>query len=325
MVAIAESNPPLDAAAQALLAPWSGPYGGLPPLDRATPAAIEAAFRAALAMKRDEVHAIAADPRPPTFANTIEALEDSGRALGRMYPLFAVMSSSQSIGEMPAVAQRLAPLMPQLDDEIAHDAALYARVDAVFRTRLEAPLSAEQRRLVEVVHERMKRQGTGLAAEDKTSLEAINARLAALSSAYQQNLIAEHATQAVFIEDESGLAGLAEAQRKAAAARAAAKGCPDTWAIANERGAVWAFLTHATRRDLREQVWRMWTDRGDQAGAHDNKPLIAEMLQLRGEKAKLLGYPTYAHYAMADRDVRPFPCPGIAGSSSFTLHVNEPA
>ena len=74
--------------------------------------------------------------------------------------------------------------------------------------------------------------------------------------------------------------------------------------IANERGAVWTVLTHATRRELREQVWRMWTDRGDHAGAHDNKPLIAEMLQLRGKKAKLLGYPTYAHYAMSERMVR---------------------
>ena len=299
-----ESNPPLDAAAQALLAPWAGPYGGLPPLDRATPAAIEQAFRAALAMKRDEVRAIAADPRPPTFANTIEALEDSGRALGRVYPLFSIMSSSRSVGDMPAVAQRLSPLVPQLDDEIAHDAALFARVDHVFRSRLDAPLSAEQRRLVEVVHARMQRQGAGLCVEAKSRLEAINARLAGLSSAYQQNLIAEHATQAVFIDDESGLDGLPEAQRSTAAASAEAKGRPGAWAIANERGAVWAFLTHATRRDLREQVWRMWTERGDHAGAHDNKPLIAEMLRLRGEKAKLLGYPTYAHYAMADRMVR---------------------
>ena len=301
---VGEPKPTLDAAAQALLAPWSGPYGGLPPLDCATPAAIEAALRAALAMKRDEVRAIAADPRPPTFGNTIEALEDTGRALGRVFPLFMVMSSGNSIGDMPAAAQRLAPLLPRLDDEIAHDAALFARVDAVFRGRLDAPLSAEQRRLVEVVHARMKRQGAGLAAESKARLEAINARLAELAASFKQNLMAEHDAHAVFVDDEGGLDGVPEAQRKAAAATAAVKGQPGIWAIANERGAVWAFLTHATRRDLREQVWRMWTDRGDHAGAHDNKPLIAEMLQLRGEKAKLLGYPTYAHYAMADRMVR---------------------
>ena len=299
-----DHEPALAAAPQALLAPWSGPYGGLPPFDRATPPAIESAFRAALAMKRDEVHAIANDSRPPTFANTVEALEDAGRALGRIYPLYMVMSSSRSVGEMPAVAQRLASLVPHLDDEIAHDEALFARVDAVFGARFDAALSAEQRRLVEVVHARMKRQGAGLPSAAKGRLEEINALLANLAASYKQNLIAEHATQAVFIGDESGLDGLPEAQRTAAAATAADKGRLGVWAIANERGAVWAFLTQATRRDLREQVWRMWADRGDHAGAHDNKPLIVEMLQLRGEKARLLGYPSYAHYAMADRMVR---------------------
>ncbi|MCE9657566.1 MAG: M3 family metallopeptidase [Burkholderiales bacterium] len=295
---------PLDPAAQALLEPWDGPYGGLPPLDRVTPAALEAAFGAALAMKRAEVRAIAGRTEAPSFANTVEALEDCGRALGRLLVLNTVMSSSCSVGEMPAVAQRLAPLAAQLDDEIAHDEALFARVDAVWRTRDTAGLAAEQRRLVEVLHERMKRQGAGLAGEAKTRLEAINGRLAELAARFKQNLIAEAESQVVFIEDESGLDGLADAQRRAAAATAAARGRPGAWAIANERGAVWPFLTCATRRALREQVWRMWNDRCDHAGANDNKPLIAETLQLRGEKAKLLGYPTFAHYAMADRMVR---------------------
>ncbi len=295
---------PLDPTAQALLEPWTGPHGGLPPLDRVTPAALEAAFHSALAMKRAEVRAIAGEGAPPTFANTVEALEDCGRALGRVFVLSSVMSSSCSIGEMPAVAQRLAPLAAQLDDEIAHDEALFARVDAVWRTRDEAGFAPEQRRLVEVVHARMKRQGAGLAGEAKARLEAINGRLAELAAQFKQNLIAEGDQHVVFIEDESGLDGLAEPQRRAAAATAAARGSPGLWAIANERGAVWPFLTCATRRDLREQVWRMWNDRGDHAGGNDNKPLMAETLQLRGEKAKLLGYPTYAHYAMADRMVR---------------------
>ena len=293
----------LDPAAAALLEPWPGPFGGLPPFDRANPAALEAALRAALEQKRRDVRAIVDSAEPPTFANTVEALEDSGRELGRVLPLFMVARTSMSTGEMPAVAQRVAALLPQLDDEIAHDAALFARIEAVWRDRESAGLTPEQRRLVEVVHGSMRRQGAALLGAAKARLEGVNARLAELSSAYQQNLIADGDGGVVFIDDERDLDGLPETQRKAAAATAVAKGRPGAWAIGNERGAVWPFLTHATRRDLREQVWRMWTDRGDHAGAHDNKPLMSEMLALRGEKAKLLGYPSYAHYAMADRMV----------------------
>ena len=287
-----------------LLDPWPGPYGGLPPLDRATPHGIEAAFRAALAQKRDEVRTIAANPAAPTFTNTVEALEASGAALRRALALYMIFSSSVNTGDMPAVAERLAPLAAQLDDQIAHDATLFTRIDLVRHGAAAAGLEAEQRRLVEVVHERMRRLGAGLGAAEKARLAAINGRLAELSARFKQNLITDGDAGVVFIESEDGLDGLPAAQRQHAAASAAAKGRPGVWAIANERGAVWPFLTHATRRDLREQVWRMWTDRGDHAGAHDNKPLTAEMLQLRGEKAKLLGYKSYAHYAMADRMVR---------------------
>ena len=299
---------PLAAAwagdALSLLEPWPGPYGGLPPFDRATPQSIEAAFHAALAMKRGEVRAIVDNAEPATFANTVEALESSGAALRRVFPLYMVFSSTVCTGEMPALAQRLAPLATQLDDEIAHDAVLFARVDAVRRNKAAAGLAPEQRRLVEVVHERMRRLGAGLPAADKARLEAINTRLAALSARFKQNLIVDSDAGVVFIESADGLDGLPQAQRQHAAVTAAAKGRPGIWAVANERGAVWPFLTHATRRDLREQVWRMWTDRGDHEGANDNKPLIAEILDLRGDKAKLLGYASYAHYAMADRMVR---------------------
>jgi peptidyl-dipeptidase Dcp len=154
---------------------------------------------------------------------------------------------------------------------------------------------------VEVLLTRMRRRGAGLPDATKARLAAINGRLAELSSRYGQNLIQESGSQAIFIEDEDGLDGLPEAQRQAAAAAAAEKGRADQWAIPNARGAVWPFLTLATRRDLREQVWRMWTNRGDSPGPHDNKPVAAEMLQLRGELARLLGFESYAHYALDDR------------------------
>ena len=292
---------PLSPAAAALLEPWAGPYGGLPPLAGVTPAAIEEAMRAALDIKRAEVQAVSADPALPDFANTVEALEDCGRALERVFCVHFVYSNSLSLGEMPATAQRIAPLLPALDDAIAHDDRLFARVQRVWDER--AGLTAEQQRLVDVWLQKMKRRGAGLPAADKARLAQINARIAELSARYNQNLIAE-TEQAVFIADAAGLDGLPEAQCDAAAKVAADKGRTDAWAIPNVRGAVWPFLIHATHRALREQVWRMWTDRGDHAGEHDNKPLGAEILLLRGELARLMGYPSYAHFALADRMAR---------------------
>jgi peptidyl-dipeptidase Dcp len=297
-----DNNTVVSEAAQALLAPWCGPCGGLPPLEGVTPAALEEALHAALAAKRAELRAIADNPAPPTFGNTCEALEDAGRALSRVLCVYRVCTASLSLGDMPGVAQRTAPLLSALDDEMAHDERLLARINAVWQGA--ADLAPEQRRLVEVQRQGMRRRGAGLAAAAKARLAQINARLAALSSQYQQNLIAEAGTQAVFIEEEGGLDGLTAAQRDAAAAAAAALGRAGIWAIPNARGAVWPFLTQARRRDLREQVWRMWTNRGDHEGALDNKPLAAEILQLRGELARLMGSASFAHHALADRMAR---------------------
>jgi peptidyl-dipeptidase Dcp len=285
----------------ALLAPWPGPYGGLPPLAGTSPAAIEEAMRAAIDVKRAEVQVIASSTVPPTFENTAEALEACGGALRRVLCVYQVHTNSLSLGDMPAVAQRMAPMLAALDDEIAHDERLFARLNAVWDQSVQAGLSLEQQRLVEVLRKRMQRRGAGLAPAAKERLAAINGRLATLSSRYNQNLIEEAGEQAVFIEDASGLDGLPDALRAAAAAAAAEKGRPGQWAIPNARGAVWPFLTLATRRDLREQVWRMWTNRGDNTGPQDNKPVAAEILQLRGELARLMGCPSYAHLALAER------------------------
>lgn len=291
-------------AARALLAPWSGPDGGLPPLSAADPAAIEEAMRCALAIKRSDVQAIASNPAPPTFENTAVALEASGAELRRVSCVHAVYAASMSLGDMPAVAQRMAPMLAALEDDIAHDERLFERLTAVWDDRVQAGLSPEQQRLVDVLRTRMQRRGAGLPPEAKASLAAINGRLATLSSRYNQNLIDEAGEQAVFIDDASGLDGLPDALRAAAAAAAAEKGRPGKWAIPNVRGVVWPFLTLATRRDLREQVWRMWTNRGNNPGAHDNKPVAAEILKLRGELARLMGSPSFAHFALADRMAR---------------------
>ncbi len=296
---------PVSTQVHALLAPWDDPqgerFGGLPPFDQASPAAIEAAVHAAIEAKRLEIQAIVSNASAPTFENTLEALEDSGRALKRVQTIASVFSAAMLVGEMPAVAQRIAPLLSALEDEIAHCEPLFTRVDAVWTVRAEAGLNEQQLRLVQVVRERMLRQGAGLSATDKERLQEINSQLATLSARYNQNLVDEQERLAVFIDDAAGLEGLADTQRSAMAVEAAQRGHPGQWAVPCTRPAVWSFLINSTQRELRERVWRMWTNRGDSAGDFDNKPLLVQMLNLRGLKARLLGFPSFAHLITADR------------------------
>ena len=291
----------LSADAQALLAPWTGPCGGLPPYDRATPAVLAEALPLAVAERRRAVRAIADIAEPPTFDNTVVALESSARKLRDLHALAMSVATTASVGEMPAVAQRLAPLVPALEMEIAHDRALFARVESVWQSRLTAGLDADQHRLVEVLHRRLLRAGAALGDAEQARLRAIDARIAVLQSRFNQNLLAEQSEQVTWFTDVADLEGLPNAQREAAAAAAHARGCAGAWAIPNQRPAVWPFLQHAKRRPSREAVWRLWASRGGHEGPHDNRPLIAEMLQLRGERARVLGAASHAHWVLADR------------------------
>lgn len=285
----------------ALLEPWRGPCGGLPPFDRASPDTIDRAYEAAVVLKRAEVEEIASNPAPPSFENTIAALEDSGRELRRIDTLYRVYSATMSSPAMQRVAARLGPLAAGLEDEIAHDARVFARVQHVHRLRELARLSPEQSRLTEIVYQRLLRRGAALAPPAQQRLETIHSRLAELFAKFNHNLIAEQDSHAVFLEYPGDLGGLSAEQRSAAAAAAVQRGRPGQWAIPNERPAVWSFLTHSSRRDLRERIWRMWVCRGARPGEYDNRPIIDEMLRLRGEKAKLLGYSSFAHFVLAER------------------------
>jgi peptidyl-dipeptidase Dcp len=291
----------LTPEAAVLLEPWRGPCGGLPPFDKVTPPALEAAYRAAIDAKRAELRAITDNAQPATFANTIDALEDSGRALARLQTLLSVYAQTMATGDMPAVHQRLAPLASALDDEFGQDGELFARIDAVFRARSE--LGAVQRRLVELIHERMLRRGAALPPPARARLAQINARYAELFACFSANLQADE-KRIVWIETEAELAGVPENLRKLLRQAATELGRPAAWAVRNMRAMVWPFLTQSTRRELRERVWRLWTQRGDNPGEHDNNPVIREILALRGEKARLLGFPSFAHLATADRMAR---------------------
>jgi peptidyl-dipeptidase Dcp len=296
--------PPAAAAEpsfELLTTAWPGPYGGLPPFDRATPAAIEAAFRKAIELKRAAVQAIAANPEPASFANTVAALDASGLALARIERLLQAYTSTASNEEIHAVGTRVFPLASALEDEIAFDRALFARVDVLFKNLPDSAPTPEARRLVAVTHRNLERRGAGLDAAKQAQLKYINARLAGLIAQFGKNLAREEESLVIFVDHEAELEGLGADRRAAAKDAARARKQPDRWAIPMQRPAVWPVLTQAESRALRERVFRLWETRGNNRGEFDNAPLMTEILKLRGAKARLMGYPSYAHLATADR------------------------
>lgn len=280
---------------------WPGPHGGLPPVHLATPENMEAAFERAMADKRAEIQLVTENPEPATFENTIVPLESSGLALDRIQQLFEIFTGTASNPEIAAMAGRIAPKTATLADEIAHNGPLFARIEAVHSGLPQSAPDEESRRLVEVWYQNMVRQGASLGDAEKATLGRINADLAKARTRFNQNSRNDEARLVVFVDSEEALAGLPPAQVGAAKAAAEARDEPDRWAIPISRPSVWPLLTHALDRSLRQRVWRLWVSRGGNDGELDNGPVMTEILKLRGEKAKLLGYSSFAHYQTAGR------------------------
>ncbi len=282
------------------LAPWTGPHGGFPRFDKFKPTEIRPALMKAMDLQRAELAAIAAVKEPATFDNTILALEDSGRAFNRVGSVFGVYRSTMNDKPMQQIEQEMAPILAAFQDEITQNELLFARIKAVYDGRQAAKLSPEQVRLVEVVYNNFARQGAALGAKDKARLKEINGKLASLYTRFAQNELADEEGYTLVLESEADLAGLPETLKASAKEAAVAKKLTGKWLITNTRSSMEPFLTYSTRRDLREKGWRMWVSRGDNPGEHDNKPVITEILAVRAEKAKLLGYPSYAHWIIND-------------------------
>jgi len=286
--------------ANPLLAPWGGPFGGTPPFDQVRVADLPPALEAAMAEQLREVEGIARNPQPPTFENTLVALERAGQTFQRVNAIYDIWSSSLSTPEFQAVERQMGPKIAAFHDAITQNAPLFARIEAVYEQSERAGLSPEQRRLCWHYHTSFVRAGATLSGAAKTRVGEINERLAALFAGFSQNLLADEADYALYVTDRAELVGLPESECTAAAAAASALGRPGQWAILNTRSAMEPFLTYAQRRDLRERVWRTYYRRGNNGGPHDNKAIITEILVLRRERAGLLGYATHAHWRLAD-------------------------
>ena len=260
-------------SANPLIAPWPGPYGGVPPWDRMAPDHFPGAFAAAIDEQRREIDAIAANPEAATFDNTIAAIERTGRTLDRVERMFGVARESVTNPAYQALEREWQPKLAAAADDILFTAGLFGRIDEVFRSLPNVQLDPDQVRLVTRMHEQFVRRGARLKDADQQRLSQINQDLAGRYAEFRAKVLADENTATVV---DAGTA------------------------IVNTRSSVDPFLMSSPRRDLREVVWKKFKSRGDNGDDNDTKATITAIVRLRAERARLLGFESHAHWRMAD-------------------------
>jgi peptidyl-dipeptidase Dcp len=282
-----------------VLLDWTGTFE-LPPFASIKPEHFRPAFDRALAAHRAEIAAIAANPSPPNFDNTIAALEKSGRALDRVASVFFVLTGADTSDEIEAVEREISPLLARHNNALYLNRALYSRIADLNKRRDALGLDAEQARVLERYHTRFVRAGAALEKPAQERLAAVNERLASLGTRFGQNVLADEKSFAMVLE-AGDLAGLPDFARTAARAAAEERGQAGKYVVTLARSSVETFLQFSSRRDLREKAFQAWIRRGENGGTTDNRALIAETVALRDERAKLLGFANFADYRLDDQ------------------------
>lgn len=288
----------MDAATNALLIDTPGPLS-LPAFDRIRPAHFRPSVARAMQLHRAELAAIARQAAPADFSNTVAAFDRAGALLQRLEAVFHNLAASATSPELQAVQRELAAPLAAHWSTVHQDPALYQRLDAVQRQREALGLTPEQQRLVERLHRDFTRAGAQLPEAERAEFAALAGRHAELTTQFAQNVLHDEAEFMLPLPDEAALAGLPDFLR-AAAQQAGADRDQATPVITLSRSLVVPFLSYSSRRDLREAAWRAWVGRGEQPGAHDNRPVVAELLALRQRQAALMGHAHYAEFKLTD-------------------------
>ena len=285
-----------------LLQRWAPPYE-LPPFAALRPEHFAPALHEAMRQHRAEIDAIAQQAEAPSFDNTLARLDASGRLLARVEAAFHNLCASETSPALQQVQREMAGPVAAHSNALYMHAGLFARIDRLHAGRADLGLTPEQLRLLEQVHQDFVRAGARLAPRDQLRYGALMERLAALTTQFGQNVLADEAAFVLMLDGEADLAGLPDFVRDAARQAAVERGL-DGHLITLSRSLMVPFLTFSARRDLRERGWRAWTSRGEHPGSSDNRAIVHEILQLRAEQAVLHGYATYADYALANTMAR---------------------
>jgi peptidyl-dipeptidase Dcp len=273
----------------------------LPPFAEIKDEHFSPAFEEGMAQHIAEAEAIANNPAPPTFENTVVAMEQSGALLRRAQRVFGIYTSGLTNASLQKLESEFAPRFAAHEDTIRHNRKLFTRLEAVYESRDKIDLDAESKRLVERYHLDFVRRGAKLNDRDKATLKALNADIASLARQFRQNILKEINASSVVVETPDELAGLSEAAIKAAADAATAQGQPGKWAIVLTNTTTQPLLAQLQNRAVRERVMNASLARGSRNNEYDNRALVVSIVKKRGERAKLLGYQTHAEFQLADQ------------------------
>lgn len=283
-----------------LLQPWTGPYGGVPAFDKMEVADVKDAMLTGMELNLEDIDAIANNPEPPTFENTIVEMERAGEELNRAMTYYGILSSNESSPEFREIQTELAPKFSEFRSKISQNEKLFQRIKAVHEASQTAPLEADQQRVVELIYKDFEMNGAELDKAKKERYAAINKELSSLYTRFSNNVLHDEENYVTYLTEDQ-LGGLSDGFTKSAAKIAADKGQEGKYAITNTRSSMDPFLTYSTERELRKQVWTNYYSRGDNGDEYDNNELIAEILRLRRERVELLGYDNYAQWRLQDR------------------------
>ncbi len=278
---------------------WATPFG-MAPFEKIKAVHFVPAFEAGIAERKKEIEAIASNPEAPTFANTVEALENGGLALSKVSDVFFTLSGADTNDEIQAINRKVAPLLSALRDDERLNEKLFARVKAVWEKRDALGLTPEQKKLVDDGYKNFVRGGANLAPEQKKRFREVNQELSALGIRFGDNLLKETNAWRLVVEKKDDLAGLPPGVVAAAADAAKAAKLEGKWVFTLQSPSIWPFLTFAENRELRKEILTAYTTRCDKGGETDNKVLLSQIAALRAERAKLLGFPTWADFVLDD-------------------------
>jgi peptidyl-dipeptidase Dcp len=293
----AQPRPPEETSSNPFLSEWRTPFG-VPPFEEIRTEHFLPAIQAGIEAHDREVRAIATSASPPTFANTVEALDDSGRLLEKVTGVFSNLTSAETSDALQAVQKQVAPLLAAHRDDVRLDPDLFRRVKVVWAARAGLTLDADQGKLLEDTWKEFVRGGALLPREGQERLRAINAELAGLSVKFADNLLEETNAYKLVIERKEDLAGLPDRVVAGGAEAARNSGLEGKWVFTLQAPSLWPFLQGADNRDLRRRIFTAYVTRGDHGDGSDNKATLARIAALRAERAQLLGYKTHADFVL---------------------------
>lgn len=283
-----------------LLQEWKGPYGGVPAFDKMKVTDLKAAILTGMEKQLAEIDTIANNPEAPTFENTIEALERSGKPLELAFNYYGIFSSNMSSPEFRTIEEELAPKISEFGSKITQNEKLFARIKTIYEASKTTPLPAAQQRVIELKYKNFEMNGAELDADKKKQYADIEKELSSLYTKFSNNVLHDEENYITYLTEDQ-LGGLSDGFKKSAAKIAEDKGEKGKYAITNTRSSMDPFLTYSTERELRKKVWENYYARGDNGDEYDNNKIIADILKLRRKKVEILGYKNYAEWRLQDR------------------------